>query len=438
MQKVLAKYLFFFLYLYFTDCIYERTERELFFRLFLYIIRMLLKINGGVIVLKNGFFKKYGAFTTIFIVSFLVYCSNQMVGATISKFADYMGATASLVGTVAGSFQMVALFIRPVSGQAVDNGNKKFLLSFSMFVILISTVGLLYSDSVFLLILFRGINGLGWGIGSTLLMTLATGFFPKERINTGIGIYSMGQTAAQAIAPSIALSIVALKGYNYLYRYNVILMIGAFILSLFVKVDTTKNKDYQYSFKIKDIVAKEAFMPATLQFCNQIANAAVTAFLVLFAESIGIVNVGFYFTLRAIVLFGCRPIISYMADRIGTNKILIPCEILQILSFVALVFASNEFYFIISAVLMGISISGTQPALMSLCLNSVPENLRGKASNTNYLVTDLGGFIGSNIAGVVAGLVGYRNLFAIFIIPCVLCLFIYLTYIKRYTKQPAS
>lgn len=382
-----------------------------------------------------NFLRKYGAFITIFIVSFLVYCSNQMVGATISKFANYMGATASCVGTVAGSFQMVALFTRPISGQAVDHGNKKFLLSFSMFIILISTIGLLFADNVILLIIFRGINGLGWGIGSTLLMTLATGFFPKEKMNTGIGIYSMGQTIAQAIAPTMALGIVAVKGYNYLYRYNVILMIGAFVLSLFIHVETTKTPNYTYSFKFRDFFAREAAMPAILQFCNQIANAAITAFLVLFAESIGIINVGFYFTLRAVVLFACRPIIAYLADAYGTNKILIPCEILQVLSFLALVLANGEIYFIISAILMGISISGSQPALMSLCMRCVPESEHGKASNTNYMVTDLGGFIGSNIAGIVAAYVGYRSLFAVFIIPCILCLVIYLFYIRSHRFQ---
>lgn len=381
--------------------------------------------------MKLSAFKKYGPFTAVFIVSFFVYCSNQMVGASISKFADYLGATSSMVGTVVGSFQMAALVMRPFSGQLVDNANKKMLLSVSMFIVLLSTVGLLFTHTAFLLIVFRGLNGLGWGLGSTLLMTLATGYFPKEHINTGIGIYSMGQTIAQAIAPSIALSIVAWKGYNYLYRYNVILMIIAFGLSLIIKIDTGSNKDYKYSFHIKDFFAKEASLPALLQFCNQIANAAVTAFLILYAESIGVMNIGFYFTLRAIVLFVCRPAISWLADRFGTNTILIPCEILQILSFVVLVMADGPVYFWISAILMGISTSGTSPALMSLCISSVPDSQRGKASNTNYLVTDLGGFFGSNIAGIVAGIVGYRALFGIYIIPSVLCLLIYLFFIRK-------
>lgn len=377
------------------------------------------------------YIERYGAFVIIFLVAFLVYCSNQMVGATISKFANYMGATSTLIGTVAGSFQMVALLIRPISGQTVDHANKKKLLFFSMFIILISTVGLTFSSTVTSIILFRGINGLGWGIGSTLLMTLATNFFPKEKTNTGIAIYSMGQTIAQAIAPTIALSIVDMQGFNNLYKYNSVLMLGACILTLFVQIEDTSDKNYKYSFKLENMIAKEAILPATLQFCNQISNAAITAFLVLYAEEIGIVNVGFYYTIRACILFAFRPLIASLADRLGTNRVLVPCEILQILSFAALVVAQGSFEFVISAIFMGISMSGSHPALMSLCMNSVEKERRGVASNTNYLVTDLGGFLGSNVAGAIAGFVGYRSLFAIFIIPLVICLLIYLLFIKK-------
>lgn len=379
--------------------------------------------------------KQYGAFAGIFLIAFLVYCSNQMIGATISKFASYMGATAAVVGTVAGSFQMFAIFIKPVTGQAVDNANKRHLLSISMLIILISTIGLMLSKTPVHLILFRGLNGLGWGIGSTLLMTIAIDSFPKDRINTGIGIYSMGQTIAQAIAPSIGLMIVNVRGYSELYCCNVVLMLIAFVLSFFVKVDNHVNKEYKYSFRFKDFFAVEAWMPASLQFCNQISYAAVTAFLVLFAESIGIANIGFYFTIRAVVLFVSRIFISPLADKVGTDKILIPCELLQILSFIFLIIASTRLQFALSAVLMGISLAGASPTLMSLCVTCLPDNQKGKGSNTNYLVTDLGGFIGSNIAGIVAGLLGYRNLFAIFISPTVLCLALYIMYAKKLNRK---
>ncbi len=379
---------------------------------------------------------KYKTFAMIFVIAFFVYCSNQMINTTISKFAHYMGASASMIGMVSGSFAMMALVMRPFSGQAVDNLNKKYLLTGALSVILVATIGLSFANEVYLLVVFRGLNGLGWGIGSTLCMTLATSSFPKERMTTGIGIYSLGQTMAQAIAPSIGLQIVAKTSFNSLYRYNVMLMVIAVTLSFFIKIDEpAKNtKGFKFSFDVTKMIAVSAIMPASMTLCNGLATSSISAFLVLYAESLGVGNVGFYFTIQAFTLLACRPIISMLADKFGTNKVLIPCEILQIVALITIYSAQGTFDFVLAALFMGIATSGTQPTLMGLCVNSVEPEKRGIASNTSYVGTDIGAFVGANLAGFIVSMVGYRYTFIIEIIPILLCLTVYMFYIKKHPE----
>ncbi len=378
---------------------------------------------------------KYRSFIMIFIIAFFVYCSNTMINTTISKYADHLGATSAVVGMVSGSFAMMALVMRPFSGQAVDNLNKKHLLSISMSMILFSTVGLMFSDQVYQLIIFRGLNGFGWGIGSTLCMTIATNVFPKDKMTTGIGIYTMGQTIAQATAPSIALAIVAANSFNYLYQFNVVLMVVALILSFYIKLDDNDKKEkFLFSFDIRKMIAIPAIMPAVLTLCNNLARSSITAFLVLYADSLNIVNIGYYFTIQALTLLISRPIVSFLADRFGINKILIPCEIIQMLALFILFMAKSSLYFVIAAFLMGLATAGIQPTLMGLCVNSVPLSQRGIASNTSYVGTDIGAFIGSNISGIIAGYFGYRRMYLIAIIPVLLSLVAYLFYIRSHPK----
>ena len=384
---------------------------------------------------SDSFVSKYRSFIMIFLIAFFVYCSNMMINTTIAKYADHLGATSAIVGTVSGSFAMMALIMRPFSGQAVDNLNKKHLLSLSMGIILLSTIGLSYANQVYQLILFRGLNGFGWGIGSTLCMTIATNSVPREKMTTGIGIYSMGQTIAQATAPSIALAIVAASTYNYLYRINVILMVVALILSFFIKIDNNvSNKQFKFSFDLTKMIAIPAIMPATLTLCNNLARSAITAFLVLYAESLGIVNVGFYFTIQALTLLISRPLISVLADKYGVNKVLVPCEILQMSALFILFIANGPIYFIMAAFLMGLATAGIQPTLMGLCVNSVTPDQRGIASNTSYVGTDIGGFLGANMAGVIVGILGYRKMFLVAIVPVLLSLIAYLFYIRKHQK----
>ncbi len=359
-------------------------------------------------------------FVAIFVIAFLAYLSNGMVAQTLPKFAKTLGATSQVIGTLSGIFAMCALLMRPVSGQLVDNENKKMLLRVCIGIIMVSVTGLIFSHEVWLLILFRGVNGLGWGIGSTLCMTIASNCFTLEQMGTGISIYGLGQTIAQAVGPPIALQIASLFGFNFLYQFNMVICTIAFILTFFIKIEEEK-KQKKYSVSFKQMVSIPAIAPAAVTLCNSIAMSSITAFLVIFADSISVANIGIYFTIQAIAVLVVRPVMGKLLDKYGLLKVLIPCEIFMILALALIFFANSLVHFIIAAVLMGSGTAGSQPALMSECIKRSPSNQRGRASNTSYIGTDIGGFLGSNLAGVVVAMVGYRNLYLLFILPIILC-----------------
>lgn len=384
-------------------------------------------------MLKSDFIKKYGAFINIFLISTLVYISNQMIATTISKFADYLGAGSSLVGMVAGSFAMMALFMRPFSGQAVDNLNRKKLLLASLGMILVATIGLSLSSSVIQLVIFRGLNGLGWGIGSTLCMTLATSCFPSDRVNTSIGIYALGRTIAEAVAPVTALALIAAIGFNKSYYVNIFLIALAMILTVFLKVDGDRKSDFSFSLKVKDIIALPALVPMSVTMLDSIAGSSIVAFLVLYADTLSIINVGFYFTITSLISFCMRPVLANLIDKFSVKKVVIPCFVLEIISFILLFIAKNELCLVLSALFRGIGVAGTQTALMGMAIKSVPSEKRGLASNTSYIGLDLGGFIGSNLAGMIVAMFGYRNLYAVMILFLALAILILVSYFKKTT-----
>ena len=382
-------------------------------------------------MMKSDFIEKYGSFINIFLISTLVYISNQMIATTISKFADYLGAGSSMVGMVAGSFAMMALFIRPFSGQAVDNLNRKKLLLVSLGLILVATVGLAISTTVIQLIVFRGLNGIGWGIGSTLCMTLATSCFPAERVNTSIGIYALGRTIAEAVAPVMALTFINFVGFNKAYYVNVLLIVLAMILTISLKIEVDRKSDFSFSFKLQDIVAFPALIPMIITMLESIAGNSIIAFLVLYADTLSILNVGFYFTITSLISFFMRPVLANLIDKLSVKKVIIPCFVLEIISFGLLFIAKDEVFFILSAIFRGLGVAGSQTALMGMAINSVSTQKRGLASNTSYIGLDLGGFIGSNLAGIIVGMFGYRNLYAVMILFLFLAIFILLSYFKK-------
>jgi MFS family permease len=128
-----------------------------------------------------------------------------------------------------------------------------------------------------------------------------------------------------------------------------------------------------------------------------------------------------------------RPVLANLIDKFSVKKVVIPCFVLEIISFILLFIAKNELCLVLSAVFRGIGVAGTQTALVGMAIKSVPSEKRGLASNTSYIGLDLGGFIGSNLAGMIVAMFGYRNLYAVMILFLVLAILILVRYFKKTT-----
>lgn len=365
-------------------------------------------------------------FLLIFIIAFFVYMSSTMLNLTLPKYANDLGATAQAVGLLAGMFQIAALSMRPISGQIVDNEDRLIMLRVVLFIVLLSAIGFAWAKNYWMLVTFRVVHGLAWGVGSTLFLTIASSCVPAEMMTAGIGIYGLGQVFAQSIAPVFALPFAIKYGYNTLYLSNVALIVICLLLTLFMSIDHPFKKEKRhYSYNLKNMIHLPALLPASMTAVNAIAKSTVRAFLVIFAASMDIVNIGMFFTVQAITISVTRPIISKLADKYGLQKILVPCQAFMVAGLLIVSVSHDLPMFILASIVQGIGISGEQPILMAECISSAPANERGKASNTSYVGVDVGGFIGSNLAGVAVAYFGYRYMFQAFTIPLVVFTIIY-------------
>jgi MFS family permease len=359
-------------------------------------------------------------FVIIFIIAFWFYYASQILALTLPKYANEMGAVPQAIGLLAGIFAICALCMRPFSGQIVDNENRKVLLRIVLLLILASMVGFTFAKNYWLLVVFRGLNGLAWGVGSTLCMTIATDCFSRENMAAGVGIYGLGQTIAQTLAPMLALPLVNRLGYNMVYLINVLLILLCLVLTRFMKYQEPAAKKRAYSISLKNMIHPPALLPASLTLCGTVAKASILAFLVIFAGTMNIQGIGLFFTIQAASVFAARLLISKMADKYGLLKLLIPCEILAVTGLAIISCARSLPVFLFAAVLMGISTGGEQPILMAECVKSADSSKRGRASNTSYVGTDIGNFLGSNLAGALVAAAGYRVMFLAAAAPIVL------------------
>jgi MFS family permease len=244
-------------------------------------------------------------------------------------------------------------------------------------------------------------------------------------MTAGIGVYGLGQVFAQTIAPTFAVPVALRFGYGTLYVGNIVLISICLVIALFMKIRSSKPRLRSYSYNLKKMIYLPATLPATMTMVNSIAKSSIRAFLVIFAATMDIVNIGIFFTVQAVTISVTRPILSKLADRFGLTRILIPCEIFTVAGLVIVSFAHGLAGFLVASVIIGIGTSGEQPILMSECVRSASPDKRGNASNTSYVGTDIGGFVGSNLAGIAVAYLGYRYMYRVFALPVIVLTVIY-------------
>ena len=368
-------------------------------------------------------------FVSVLVINILTHLCTFMMNTLSAKYADYLGATATIVGLVTGLFALTALIFKIISAPAIDTYNRKYILVGSIFILFASFVSYSLSKTIPMLIFSRLLTGAGLAFSTTGCLTIASDSLPNEKMASGIGYFSLGTAIAQAIAPTIGLKLVESIGYTYTFVSLSAFMLLTIGYAATMKMDFTRVNKFKIT--IKSIIAKEAMIPTVILFFLSMAFGIVNAFLVLFAEGKGInSNIGYFFTIYAVTMIFTRPFIGKLADRFGTIKVVVPSLTLFALSFVLISYSNTLPMFLVSGFVMAFGYGGCQPAILAVSMKSVPRERRGAASCTSYVGLDLGNLAGPVMAGGLIELFGYASMWRFMVIPIVIAMVIGLIYRK--------
>lgn len=162
--------------------------------------------------------KKSGLWTKPYILlsvtNFFAWLSYNMITPVLTGYMGTLGASVSICGITGGLFAFTSLFSRPVSGVLADTKNRKHLMA--GFTILMTVSLLIYSviPSIPVILLFRGIHGVAFGISSTASLVLVSESAPEERMGEAISYYGLMSVASMAIGPSLGIWLSAQAGYQ--------------------------------------------------------------------------------------------------------------------------------------------------------------------------------------------------------------------------------
>lgn len=353
-------------------------------------------------------------FLSIFFANMALNMGQQMSNSLLSLYAKSLGTPADQIGQLMSMFAVTALIFRFISGPAMNAYNRRKLVGMAMSFMATAYLGFSFApkiapviglEVITVLKGFRLLQGIGNAFGSACCLTIVSDTLPKDKFTTGMGYYSVAQVVAQAIGPTIGVTLRDLFGYNTAYIIIFCVMCVAIFTSTRVKL--APRKTIPFSLKPSNMVAKEALIPAAITFLVAMGFTSINAFMLVYAEERGIQGGSLFFTVYALTLLATRPMIGKLTDKHGFVKVAVPSVFMTACSLALIGISTNIVVLLLAAFINAFGYGAVQPMLQSLCMKSVPTERRGSASGTNYIGMDSATIIGPMVCGVVADTFGY-------------------------------
>lgn len=352
-------------------------------------------------------------FAFILLANFFIFLGFQMTLPTIPLFVHELDGSDRLVGIIVGIFTFSALLFRPYAGHALETRGRGFvyLSGLALFILSVGSFG--FVTSIVILILFRIIQGIGWGFSTTASGTIATDLIPPSRRGEGMGYYGLSGNIALAIGPGLGLTLVNIVSFPTLFIICAMLGLFAFLISLnirYKKIDKSPDKTRAARF---DMIEKTAINPSILLFFITLTFGGIATFLPIYALEKDVAGIQLYFVVYALFLMISRVFAGRIYDLKGDLYVIPPGTVLIITAMLLLSWLPNTAVLIIAAALYGFGFGTVQPALQAWAVEKAPENRKGMANATFFSFFDLGIGVGAILFGQIAYLFNYGLIYII-------------------------
>lgn len=370
-------------------------------------------------------------FIMIFAVNVCNAIGFHILTPILPKYAVSLDLGNSVAGMLGTMFAVTSIISRIALTQINLTGRYRKAIILAFGLIAVSMFGYSISNTAGMLYLFRLVQGVGWGVCTAALATLAALTLPPSKIGAGIGMFGLGSVFGQALAPNLGLTLTDMVGYRNTFLISFGILAVAIVLCFCLKnieaVGETNKERSGGRIAFKDINWSPLF-PTLVIMISMIPASAVNSFIVLTAESRSVANIGLFFTVNAFSLLFTRPIFGKLSDHIHPWTLLIPSIVVFALVMIGLYFANSLIVFLILALLNALSFGSINPTTQAWSVRSVEKAQIGMAQIIFYTGLDLGSGIGSYTAGAIADKAGYSDIYLWMLIPVVIELVILIVY----------
>ena len=355
-------------------------------------------------------------FLMVFIAAGLIRICYQIQNTVTPLYAQSLGFTASSIGLLITVVTIASLALRPFLGGWLDRYGSIWIALAGTAIFTAATLWNGFAATLWLLILIKALQGVGFSAHTTSVSTMATDVLPEERMSEGIGYMGLTGSVSLAVAPAIALSLVGSGQYGS--AYNVAFAAGAFSL-LTIGLFRGKPKAVAQADSlpkpagIARFFEPAAFKPSAVMLLLGLCAAALTTFLSIFTLGRGFTTdqVSLYFTINAVTLALARLFGARVARKISLRRAVLIATVLDVAAFTLIAFSTNVWTLWLAAALYGLGYGTIYPLLNALAITASPPHRRGTAMATFLTAMDIGIGFGASFWGVLVDLTSINVLY---------------------------
>jgi len=361
--------------------------------------------------------------------------ANHILIPTLPIYLSRLGSKETEIGVLIGIFTVSSLVLRPFTGKMLLRTPEKKIMSIGALIFGLSSIGYLVALPFWPFFLVRIFQGIGYAFFYTASFTLIANISPEAHRGQSLSYFLLALNVSLALGPSFGMFLINRFDFTILFLVCLGLSIGSFFIINKLKarpVAPVEDASIASSF----FISREALPASTMGFFFFFIWGALTTFLPLFAVRHGVVNPGFFFTVIAIMIISSRVLGARISDLYSSEKIILPCLIILIVSTVIIAFSKTISMFVLAGLLWGIGHAFFYPALAVYILDRVGSS-RSLAMGTLTGMTDLGIFMGPAVMGVVVQFTSYPIMFLGLSLVGIFSL-IYFQLLVRDKKVPAA
>ncbi len=364
-------------------------------------------------------------------VNFCTAIAFYLLMVVISGYAmSEYDSSPSEAGFAASIFLIGGLIARLSLGKWITQIGYKRALVLGIALSLLMTLLYFGASSLFLLLIFRFLHGVGFGITTTATATIVSIIIPKKRGGEGIGYFGLSQILATAVGPFIGLLLSRHGSFGLIFAVSAIAPAISLAVSPFLSLPEMELTEEQ-SNEMKGLRFSNFFEPkvipiSIISLLTYICFSSVLSFLAVYSQKIHLVNAaGFFFIVFAIAMVISRPVIGRLFDMKGENSVMYPSIIVFTLGMALFSQAYYGAILLSAGVLIGIGVGAIQSSTQAISVKITPRHRLGLASSTYYASLDIGMGLGPLMAGFMIPLIGYHEMYMVVAILGALCLLLY-------------